>query len=946
MFAFVLPIFLFFFWSVIGYTLLLLLDSRKQTLRNLLAAPVIGFAFLVLTVFTLSRTGLPVRAFANELTIALLLIALFVVFRVRPQAPIRAYIPFATILLLALALSGWPLLRYGYGWLGLGNNDMVTSSFAAQYFMRFGFFDGPADGGFLRDTDYSQYLWTLYVGVLHRVGNELLLSWFAVVVGARPDELYMPFGLALHLCLISATGSLVMLSPKYRLAAIVSCALMATSAISTEAVLNQLSSQVGGLALLATSAALLLRPIAPSKWSAKKGRACLSAIVVAASLVYYPEMLPFLSLAVMLFFLVAFMRYQVNWLGVLAFFGVVFFLVVTLLHNHLPAVFQHILGALAGGGGARDALSNTYFPYYYLPSGLAILWSLQTYHQVLPDPLGSITILVGGLLLVFAFVAVIRQTWAGSPVATIGAIMFALAIVFVFKRSDFGLFKLAMYVQPFMLGTVAVVVCGYGNTVRWRIFPILILGLASVFAQYAYTKLSADEKVTSLGIWKGSKADVKAGFQHIVENLPPGKLVLDTPIAFLSGLQALQLLDREAIFSQDLAARGFHQPSPLQSQILAFTNPTAFGVFDAFRKSYALYRQTAFLTGKFQLKETSDQSGSNSFATRRFSGIGDAWFVDGSSSQSIFNRRWATPETRSGFIVSSLQDVKNHLVFVDSQLGSQYYGGANVAFYQLEPDLFFPAKTMTALGRHLLFQVVNPSDAMRMVVSVTASLNANGDNRLPPAVVIGAERKALPLVGRGSARIFSEPFRSQILDGIPFVAIDMGASGSRFSSRRSGLMQLYGLDVPLDRRRVVGFGREISLISDEEYRSLNAPRELSAFPVGLDNPALEYSGLYEDGWVGESAYVRLKSDDSTKSLRIEGMIPLIDNPSFSSELVIQIDGAEVHRMTAGLGEFKVNIPVSNARGTRRVSLTFSSLQKLPGADGRPVAALIRYVGFS
>lgn len=945
MLAFSLPIFLFCFWAVIGYTLLVLLDSRKQTLQNLLVAPVIGFSFLTLLIFTLSRAGLPVSAFANQLTIALLLMAAIICFRARPKIPIRALTPFAVILLLALVLSGWPLLRYGYGWLGLANNDMVTSSFAAQYFMRFGFFDGPADGAFLRDTDYSQYLWTLYVGALHRVGNELLLSWFAVVAGARPDELYMPFGLALHLCLISATGSLVMRSPKYRLAALLSCALMASSAISTEAVLNQLSSQVGGLALLATSAVLLFRST-QLKQSAPGGRAGLIAILVAATAIYYPEMLPFLALSAILFFLLAAVRSPINWKGTLAFLGIVLFIVAVLINTHLPAAFQHILGALAGGGSARDALSETYFPYYYLPNGLAILWSLQTYHQVLPDPVGSITIVFGALLLMFAGATVLQQTRRGYPAATIAAIMLVLAIVFVYKRSDFGLFKLGMYMQPFMLGSIAVAVCGYGNKFRWSIAPVLALALASLFAQYFYTKLSADEKPISLGIWKGSKSEIKANFKRLIDAVPPGKLILDTPIAFLSGLQALQLLDREAIFSQDLPARGFQQPSPLQSAILAVTNPTAFGVFDNFRKSYAEFRQTAYLSGTFKLKNATGPLLGNKFAARRFALTPDTFLVDGSSEQSIFNRRWAKLAPGSGFNALPIQDVKNHLVFIDSQLGTQYYGNRDAAFYQLEPDLFFASSTMTALGQHLLFQVVNPSTSMRVAFSFTASLNANGDNRLPPASVIGDERQILPLVGRGSARVFSEPITSQGIEGTPFLAIDMGVVGSRFNSQRSGLMQLYGTEVPLDRRRLVGFGREISLISDAEYRSLVAPSELHIFPGDLANPALEYSGIYEDGWISESAYLKLKSGQGAKSLRIEGMIPLIDDPLFLNELVISVDGVEVYRGKAGLGEFKVAVPVSASERNLRVALTFSALQVLPGSDRRPVAALIRYVGFN
>src|SRR5439155_3422792 len=119
------------------------------------------------------------------------------------------------------------------------------------------------------------------------------------------------------------------------------------------------------------------------------------------------------------------------------------------------------------------------------------------------------------------------------------------------------------------------------------------------------------------------------------------------------------------------------------------------------------------------------------------------------------------------------------------------------------------------------------------------------------------ERQRLPMVGRGSARVFSPPMTPQIIEGRAFLGLDMGVDGEPFPERRSGLMALYGTDVALDRRRPVGFLRDISLVSQEEYGRLAPPSKLESFPADLENPDLEYSGIYEDGRVSEASYFQL-----------------------------------------------------------------------------------------
>lgn len=124
------------------------------------------------------------------------------------------------------------------------------------------------------------------------------------------------------------------------------------------------------------------------------------------------------------------------------------------------------------------------------------------------------------------------------------------------------------------------------------------------------------------------------------------------------------------------------------------------------------------------------------------------------------------------------------------------------------------------------------------------------------------------------------------------------------------------------------------------------PPKIGSFPDDLRLPGVRPAGLFEDGWTEERAIVELTAPDSGMTLLIRGLVPLIEDPSFRSELRVFIDGQEVARQPLGVGEFEVDVPSPPGSGTRRIELQFSQLQELPGADGRDVAALIRYIGFA
>jgi hypothetical protein len=324
--------------------------------------------------------------------------------------------------------------------------------------------------------------------------------------------------------------------------------------------------------------------------------------------------------------------------------------------------------------------------------------------------------------------------------------------------------------------------------------------------------------------------------------------------------------------------------------------------------------------------------------------------------QGVLNRRHLPENTSDGnFVARPLSQVSDHLVFVNSARGRPFYAHYERLYglYQLEDEpLFFKGNTMSAMGRHSLLQVLNPSgETVRLTMNVTATYLKDARAKLPElAAAVGQERESLGLVGRGSARVFSPPIKPQLIDGRYYVEVDLNDEGRQFSYPRTGLMALYGTDVTLDRRKLTLFTRDISVLSEAEYQTLNPPSALQYFPADLTHPDLAFSGIYEDGWLSEQAYLNLRQRPKDQTLSLKLQVPVIPggNDRFETELTVLLDGSAIAKQTLKVGPAELRLPVPAAAAstgsTRRVELRFTNTQDLPG-DRRPVAAALQSIAF-
>ncbi|MEI7555214.1 hypothetical protein [Candidatus Chlorohelix sp.] len=950
MIAFALSIGIFIFWTALGFAFLSIFQLKSSSIQNLLLAPALGLAVTLLPVFFLNRLGgIPVKYFGVILVLLLLFLIGILFWRFRPNIPIKLYLPFGIVLLLAAVITGRPLFEFGFNWMSYYNDDSSLYISSAYRVLNFGFDEPPNLDSLISSSDNSAALWFLYSVSGHRAGSDWLLALLSSITGMMPDQIYMPLIMAMHITLISTSGALIYQTPKLRMPALVLCIMLAFSALTSLGTAYQLMPQVGGLSILILCLILLSQIAQPDKRWSIIWYCILISISVSALLVDYPEIFPFLVLSYGLYLGVGFIKKLINWKILLTRLSFASFFVLIILNTYIIKVVGFLINQTTigtGSVGSSGQLSyNTtvelMFPYYLIPSGLADLWGFQNIASIPNDPWLTISIILGAFLLILAIIAIIWSCWRLQLVAFPALVMLLMAAFLFIKTSDFGLFKLAMYIQPFLLGSV-VAIWFYimRKHPKFALIPLIFLVCLGIPFQYSYIERSrgtADSGFGLLEIPNPSATGIHQDFRTIINQNNPSQVILDTNNFILAKFQSLYMRNQKVVSFPGVG--------------LFYWRIVLKGKFDDDFSKYAQIKVAdRYRDAEFNLFSTEGNPSTTAFSidavlTKEF--LNNSTMISPTPRLSIFNRRKFLNDNSINFIAQPTNKLENHLVFIPSSLGMNYYGGNSdlVSLFQLESDLLYPGKTMAGLGRYYIFEPINPSPSVRLVMELTDSLSGDHENLLPSASAIGVTRQPFPIVGRGSARVFSEPITPQIIQNQPFLGIDMGKYGKYFPNPKNGIMELFGKQILLDKRKILGFARDISLVSIEEYDQLKAPEVVSQFPSDLTNPNLEYSGVYEDGWISEAAFFRLAQPTSTAKLVIKGTIPLIDNQNFTSNLEILSDGILVATKQLPLGDFEIQLPVTGTVANHRIDLRFSKFQTLPGNDGRPVAALIKYVGY-
>ena len=908
-------------WALIGAGVLAAAQASTESLRVVLTAPAVGMATFVLSLFVFSHAGVALEACALPLTIFLTVASAAVLGLTRPRFAWGGALPVFGVCIGALVISAWPMFTYGFDWIANANDDMANYVLSATQLVHDGLLSPPDAAGLSRDRNYPSVMEALHA-FGSRPGADLGLGGFTSVTGLRAYELFMPFIFALNLCAICATAALALQAARQRWAALVAAVLLAISPLATFGVLQQLLAQVAGLGLVTSLAALLMRREVHQRSWPKAGDLIPISILVAAVIVVYIELAAAVGLAYLLYIGILAGRRQLSRRGAACLWIVPVAFTAVVLNRYAVTELRYVGSQTqVGVGGTVEGLFGgpPTFGFSLVPTALPGIVGLQTLPISGNAPFVELSIVGAAIVLTGALALSTLAALRGVAACGILVAFAALAAFLAIKSSDYGLFKLYMYVQPFLAAAAAV---GLAKINR-RIFlasafvALALLAAAELSTQQAYVRDSREP----LALPDASTRHLLPGFERLAEAVrEPIISVTENPT--LGKLEAASSVSQPLIFmSQNLFA--------------AFMRAGLARLNGWERRSFVVPAAEGSRVNRF----SENTHASAALATRRCT------IVLPTGVQTVLNRRFL-PERSVDLVSKRCQRLpRNTLVFITSALGQGYYAFRDrrkVAFYPVEPDFFYEGHTMSAFGRYTLLRVLRPSRRFRLRVSLSTTFIHDGSNDLPPAAIIGERRVPLPLIGRGSARIFSAPFGARTIGRGRYLLLDAGREGALLPTERPGLQGLWGRSVPIDPRFVTSFVRDVSLIASERYRRLDRPTAISRFPEALADPTLEYSGIYEDGWTAENSYVVLAGGRPT-TLVLRAVVP----PATASQrLQVLVNGREVATRYVAPGELELAAPIGASRSARRIEMHWASARPLPAPDRRPVSARVDLLGLT
>ncbi len=938
MLALAFSLLVFVYWTVLGRAVISVAYPRVGVLRGWLLSPALGLSIVVLAVMVLNQAGIPIRHFASLTSLLLGVSAVGLLVWRRPVLPSRRIAPFAIAILFAWLWTGWPAFETGFKWISYANDDMANYCLAAQRFMDNGFYAVPTKAE-LAGRDYASYYYFMHVADMMRFGAEHVVAWTASIGRIKATEAFMPAILALGLVQISAAGALVLHRGRLRRVALLTVWLMAVSPLFMLGTLYQLIAQVGGVALLLTIVALLLRTWGTPSRPTLVRYSVLPAINAAALCVFYPEVTPFAVLTFGGYGFVWVLRFR-RFPATLATVATYTLLGVLLLLRHNIISYVSILIVQSGGALNAANLLLSLFPYFMIPTGFSNLFGWMPLAHDFPEPVISLSIVAGMLLVAAILLRAVRDAWRLTPAAFLLLAEFALAMRLFLAANDFGLYKLAMWLQPLLLaGFAGLVLALTRNRARHAFAIIALYAITAAPTAFYYTDASRGLKAggltelrlaSKLGLHPDLPTDRNAQITSTIENVVAAKFA------------ATETRGHPVVF----AARDYFFPTTR---------------WDYDHPGWAL---------KFQPHFDEMAQAEPLIAWRNHTLIANAvlwhtqfsqpildapteFYLSVDGRLSLFNK-FDLPANRLNdhgiFVTEPASTVHNRLLFVHSGLGNHYYLGdrRKISFFQQEDDLFAPGRTFNGIGRFMLLRIENPSPKVYVRISATRTLVTGRTAWKPGAKVRGETDFPLGVKGNGAFNLFIGPVTPVEFKGAHYLAIDFAEMPAQLTDYRPGLKSLYNRAVRLDYRQLVGWARDISAISEEEYASLHRPDAVTTFPRDLAQAdTLEYSGAYEDGWLSPDATFVLRGTTRGELLRIRGAVPRIDGTSLGNgTLRITINGETPIVVPAAPGDFDWLVPIEKRDPATRVELAFSASAPLPGRDQRPAAAKLRSIGIA
>lgn len=893
-------------------------------------SPALGLSAVMVVSFSINRIGLPVKDFGIPLAAISLV---FIAFR-RHHIFSQLISHFNTLKFLAIPIgilfTGWPILKYGFSWLSYVNDDMNNYVLAATRFLNSGFFSTPS-GDFLQGKDYSQLYYNMHVVNHVRSGSEIFLALISSITQLPPIKIFMPSILALQITMIFGTLSMSRLSQRRskRLTRI-SYFLSILMSMMSLGFLYQLIAQVGGIAIGIAFICVFVvylktRGTAHKNWNLVIVAGC----IMSSQLIWYPEFLVFVSLICFGILL----RHRSHLRKEDSITAVAFgFLVIFILNKYF---FQAILFGFSQISGAQGSISGVnsnaqLFPYFLNPHGLVSYLGLGPLNSWFSKPWESLAVIFAFLILFAVIFYSIRVNHFSSP-STIGfLVLFLVFCYLVATANGFGAFKISMFAAPFLVILFAEIIDSH-----WKITNIRPKSLLfAMFIIFAVLNVRTAQFYSSASTGTSSN-----GFNEIQNG---------------SGVDFTNLI-RKALMESGSINRETASTSANLSQIkLEAIGAKGFPLFFTTTYPFDNIYDTRKSKGKMGYKEVSYASawGVNSFIqsnalTRNPDGMR---YLIANNKYEAFNHSYFN-ESKENWTYQVLSKPRNHIAFIDSSMGPSYYRAKNrqeAVIFQPEKNPMVAGKYMQSIGDDFLIQVVGLTSSPVLVMNLTTTVLSQYDRKIPKVYIQGSTIQELEVAGNGSAQMLIPLGKPLVLNGINYYHVHIEQKLAPFLQKRSFISGIYGKKFELDARRISLFMSNLSIVDQVDLNKDFGQSSISQFPESLLGKFLEYSGVYEDGWIGSSSYFVL-SDKSSSALEVSGSIPILNGSrNFKTSITLSVDGKRLITKKLGVGPFTVTLPwQSDVRdaGKKRIRIQFSNEQKLPIPDGRPVSAQVSFIGF-
>lgn len=955
MLPFLLILSLFAFLTVVGQAVISLLRPRLGILWSWFLAPTAGLALLIVTMTRLNIWGLPVKSFGPWLALGLLAGSVAILWWRRPVFPWRQLRPYLLLVLLFTVYAGWPMFRFGFNWISYGNDDMANYCLAADRFLHHGYYDLPEQTE-LEGRDYAQHYWFMHSLQQIRPGSELVLAFTSSVTGLNPHEVFMPVIIMFSMLQICAMGAVAMFRGRYRKVALLAFLLFATSPLFGLGTLYQLIAQQGGIAILLASCAVLLNT-RECTWR----RVLLAALYTTCLGIFYPEVAPFVAISIILYWL--HLRYTApqalkGFTLVVVSAGVLTFLFLgTSTYQFINTLVMQSVGS--AGLGAMAEINDqsgglVLFPWTLVPSFVPMLFGLHAFGVVGVDPLISIQIAIGLLFLAFFIWMALNQLLRREPAGYIATIMIGLGFFLFFKGQDFGLFKLAMFAQPVITLLLAHEFFRLLDSPRRKLGRVIVaVFVVCTIPSHIYYSYA------SLGTYGGGLSEIVGASAYGVHFDAPKNVKFDAIESDISNVVSAKML---AQYTKGIDTRFLsrtYMDNIANIAVLKFLRTPDPDLGPQARLVEKLSLLRGFLPPEIMAGDVAD------YRVMTINKLDNNWTDNSSTNLDYHNRLFVGIRQHldhfnknnqdTGWTIQNMyqykleKDLKNRLVFIHSELGPHYYSSARfkAAFFQREPEpVTGGAVYFHGTGRYNMFRVLNPTDNIRVMVDFTRTPLGGERYGLPAkAVVIGEDDYPLGFVGSGSARVVSPIIKPEIFEQQSYLTIDFADKALPIAKRKTGLMSLWGEKFNLDDRRLVGFTRDISLITDEEYRKLERPTKITQFPQDLSRyPGLEYSGMFEDGWVGPESFFKLAGSHPGQVLTFRGYVP--DTPEYRArglDLTISLNDYPTEIVNLRAGEFTLTRLIREPAAITTVRLSFSGSMPYGEQDTRHLSAFVREI---